>query len=289
MVNEINKIIRNTLLTGGEGVFLPGIGSLTVETRAAVRSSRKELDPPRKIVVFSEKRLGVPMTDIIASLGIDPEQAHEVYNDWRVRMFNDGVLNIEGVGELRDEKFSTDRDFLHKLNPQGITPVKIKPRQDAILYIFAVLCCLFAFCVAGYIWYGNQKKTPQTVIAINEKPQPKTVETEPETESDVTDIAKEDEAVAVAEKPAAAEDKNTVLRSVSGHSYLVLGIFSTEQNAFRAVANAERSYPAADCRVYRYADKFMVSLFESTDSKECLKYKRETDSYFPDTWIYNKK
>lgn len=330
MVNEVNKIIRNALLTGGNGVFLPGIGSLTVKSRSAVRTSGNTIEPPRKTVQFHEEELGISVIDEISRAGVDMERAHEIYNEWRVRTYADGVRTIEGIGVLENDRFSPDKELLRLLNPQGTTPVKVKPKLDIFLYIFAILCCAFAFGVAGYIWYDNQDNkssvmmfsaanehtevstdTPaetvtedaeQTIDSTEEPkteavkpPQPAVAESAPaavekpaETKTTPAVVEKSTET----KKPAAAPAKSssrTVLYSTTGNSYLVLGIFSTEENAYKAVANAERTYPYADCRVYHYSDKFMVALFESSTSQECVKYKRSVAQYFPDAWIYTKR
>lgn len=289
MVNEVNKIVRNTLLSGGDGIFLPGIGSLAVERRAAARSSRKTLEHPRKVVVFKEQKSGVSLIDEIAALGIDTEQAHEIYNDWRVQTFSDGVLRIDGVGTLQDNVFIADKAFSVQLNPQS-SPVRIKPKPDKLIYIFAVLCCLFAFCVAWYVWDSNSEKPEHTRVSANiesEVAAPAVSEEPATVEAVAEQPAEQQKGVETAKREPA--DKQTVLRSVSGHSYLVLGIFSTEENAFKAVQNAGRTYPYADCRVYRYSDKFMVSLFESATAGECVEYKRTVDAFFPDLWIYTKR
>lgn len=288
MVNEINKIIRNALLSGGDGIFLPGIGSLTVETVMAVRRSRKAIEPPHKTIVFRECELGVSIIDEIVSLGVEAVQAHKAYNDWRVYTYSNGTLNIAGIGTLKDETFVADKALLAALNPQNATRIRINPKPDKMVYIFAVLCCLFAVCVALYVWRSNQdkgaKSLPQIAVVT-------TSQTESEVEEAVAsnDPVPQESVVAPASLPAEKTDKNIILRTSSGHSYLVLGIFSTEENAFKAVKNAESNYPYADCRVYHYADKFMVSVFESSTVKECSEYKRTIDNYFPETWIYTKK
>lgn len=296
MVNEINKIIRNTLATGGEGVFLPGIGSLTVESRPAVRTSRKTLEPPRKTVVFHDAETGFSIIDELVRLGVGREEAHEIYNEWRVQSYSDGNVRIEGAGVLRNETFTADKEFLALLNPHATAPARIKPKPDKFLYIFAVLCCLFALCVAGYIWNQTRNTVPDNSnrIAGNQtaKTEPAGTPVQEDIEIAAADLPAESEPEvqpAEKEEKPAESDKHTVLRTVSGHSYLVLGIFSTEENAFRAVANAELAYPHADYRVYRYADKFLVSLFEAATSRECIEYKRTVDGFFPDTWVYTKK
>ena len=296
MVNEIGKIIGNALLKG-ESVCLPDCGTLSVVRHPAARISKKRINPPYKSIVYKEGCGGVSIVDEFVRLGVEAGEAGPIYNEWRREATADGVLTIAGVGVLKDGRFTTDEEFLKKLNPHGTAPVTIKPNTDKFLYIFAVLCCLFAVCVAGYIWY-NRTETPTSkleaphqestaneiadVAAVTEEPAAEETATQPEQIVEQPQPAES--------KPAVnAADKNTVQRTVSGRSYLVLGIFSTEENAFKAVAQAESTYPAADCRVYHYADKFLVSLFEGESVRACTDYRRTVDTYFSDLWIYTKK
>lgn len=301
MVDAINKIIRNTLLKGGAGVVLPDVGRLRIVNHPAARNSRKTIIPPHKTVVMDNSTDGISIVDEIVRFDVDAKLANEAYNVWREQSFKDGILTVSGVGTAKNGVFKTDREFMRILNPQGTTPVAIKPRTDKFFFMFASLCCVFALCIGGYIWINNrnseeriktgtpapkseqQNTTAAKAVAEDaEKPVVQPV-VEPVTEMQTS----EQEQQQAQEQPQ-QPDNNAVLRSTSGRSYLVLGIFSTEDNARRAIADAVQRYPAADCRIYHYSEKFMVSLFEGNNS-ECVKYQRSVEDTFPGLWIYTKR
>ena len=297
MVDAINKIIRNTLLKSTDGVVLPDIGTLKIVARPASRISRKAIVPPHKTVEFSSSAEGSSIIDEILRFDVDAELAAEAYDVWRRSAYVDGVLTVAGVGSVKNGVVTPDKEFLQILNPQGTAPVVIKPRTDKFLYIFASFCCIFAICIAGYIFvnYRNADDRIKTPTTKRETPAVQPEEAAPSVENVQSLVAAEPETPTKletpAEEPAAvpAYDKNEILYSTSGHSYLVLGIFSTEDNARRAIADAGRKYPAVDCRIYHYSDKFMVSLFEGRSAGECTAYKRSIENIFPDLWIYTKK
>lgn len=303
MVNEISKIIYNALLDG-EGVFLPGIGSLSVERRKPVRLSGNKIIPAIRQVVYTEHENGVSLIDEIARIGeTDEERAAMLYSEWRSASYADGTLKIESVGTLTDETFTIDESLNSLLNPHGTKPVKIKSHGDTVLYIFAVICCLIAGCVVGYIIFSSIEKdrpvvTEPAVRTVAEAAVPDEPEAEPAIREPVKEaVAEQTETAAVrteepakpVAKPAPAADSNAVRHTVSGNNYLVLGVFSIEENARKAIAAAKKKMPDVDCRIYYYSDKYMVSIFDSTSLKDCEIYKSLTDHIFPDVWIYTKK
>lgn len=73
---------------------------------------------------------------------------------------------------------------------------------------------------------------------------------------------------------------------VSGHRYVVLGVFSTPENAARAAADAEAKDASVRCGVYRFGDKFMVSPFEAPDAEACTLFIRNYSDRFPGLWTY---
>lgn len=72
----------------------------------------------------------------------------------------------------------------------------------------------------------------------------------------------------------------------SGRKYVVLGVFSTPENAARAAKKAASNTPAMSCRVYRFGEKFMVSPFESDDAAACAAFIREHRGSYRDLWTY---
>ena len=67
---------------------------------------------------------------------------------------------------------------------------------------------------------------------------------------------------------------------VSGRRYVVLGVFSTPENA------AAEKDPSVRCGIYRFGTKFMVSPFESADTEACALFVRNYSDRFPGLWTY---
>ena len=77
-----------------------------------------------------------------------------------------------------------------------------------------------------------------------------------------------------------------VLPLVSGRRYVVLGVFSTAENAARAVGDAAAKEPALRCTIYRFGAKYMVSPFESDDAETCTQFIRAHAQTAPGMWTY---
>lgn len=72
----------------------------------------------------------------------------------------------------------------------------------------------------------------------------------------------------------------------SGRYYVVLGVFSTVENAERAVNETARKDGSLRCGIYRFGGKWMVSPFESADAEACTLFRNAHLDRFPDTWVY---
>lgn len=73
---------------------------------------------------------------------------------------------------------------------------------------------------------------------------------------------------------------------VSGRRYVVLGVFSTPENAARAADDAAKKDASVRCGIYRFGEKFMVSPFESGDAEACTFFIRNYSDRFPGLWTY---
>ncbi|MBO5983806.1 MAG: SPOR domain-containing protein [Rikenellaceae bacterium] len=71
--------------------------------------------------------------------------------------------------------------------------------------------------------------------------------------------------------------------------YVVMGVFSSEQNAQRAVEQLRSNIKDAAAEVRPFGDKYMVTAFGSDKREECNVFVRSYHDIYPDLWIYNKK
>ena len=82
----------------------------------------------------------------------------------------------------------------------------------------------------------------------------------------------------------AAKPSEDIGRLTSGWSYVVYGVFSTPENAMRAVAEL-RANGISNSSAFAYGSKYMVSLYFSAEAADCNRYIR-TALGFEDLWVY---
>jgi hypothetical protein len=87
---------------------------------------------------------------------------------------------------------------------------------------------------------------------------------------------------APAEQPQAAQSRAYAY-------YVVMGVFSSEQNAQRAVEQLRSKIKDAAAEVRPFGDKYMVTAFGSDKREECNVFVRSYHDIYPDLWVYNKK
>ena len=92
-----------------------------------------------------------------------------------------------------------------------------------------------------------------------------------------------------AEAANVATDAGAILSTTPGHSYVVLGVFSTTENADRANRQAQRGAKDLQYSVYHYGSKYMVALYEAQSRRECQEFASSLDNTFKDLWIYSRK
>ncbi len=126
MTEQVNRLIGNRLAAGCE-LFLPGVGSLYTDQRGARRVSKRMVEPPCRVVLFTPQERGASLVDEIAGAArCDVDRAQSIYDRWLDNVLGENTLTIDGVGELRFRNFTPDEEFDLLLNPQGHAPVKMR-------------------------------------------------------------------------------------------------------------------------------------------------------------------
>lgn len=320
MVDEVNRLVGN-LLAGGKEVFLPGVGTLYTERRPARRLSKRTVEPPCRVVAFSSQERGLSLPQAIASAaGCGTEEAQDIYVRWLGHVREENLLTLEGVGVLKFKNFTPDPAFDARLNPQGHAPVSIPRRRPDWTVWVGVAAILIALVIGGNEFLmlypdGEPLGTERTLsdeaqapvsqpdaLSVAEPAQPLSDEAAPNASSPAAEIPTDPSADASAsgENPAlepspaapapAPQPKTatseTPAKLVSGRYYVVLGVFSTPENAARAVAEAVKKAPYLGYGVYHFGDKYMVAALEAADPDVCAAFIRERSATFPDLWTY---
>lgn len=350
MVEQVNRLVGN-LLAANSVVWLPDVGTLRVERQAARRLSRREVQPPVRLVNFSSQRSGESLVDAIARAArCDQATAEDIYARWLSRVRTEDGVAMEGVGELKFKNFTPDEAFDRRLNPQGRKPMRVHtPRRlDWSVWVGLVAAVL---AVGGLVYQfglernpldepeaefvevsvpaagealaagsvaedaaaeaggvvaagndaaaatGNAAGTNAAVAPANAAAKGAPTGAPAPRPADAADLPAPAPAASAAAQPAAqaaaapkpAASVGEPVRMTSKRHYVVLGVYSTLENAERAAALAAKKEPAMRCTVYRFGGKFMVSPFESDDVEASRQFMRAGRNAFPEMWVYSAK
>lgn len=284
MIEEVNKIIYNMLISG-RGVLLPDVGTLYIERQAARKISDDRLLSPRNVVVFSSHEEAPSLIDeIVAIAGCQQAQAQDIYERWIAKTRDESCVKIGGVGELRGKSFVMDKTFGSAINPKGVKTLVIRRKSNTWIYVISALCAVLAIGVFAYLQWGDSliggadaKSEQVEAVAVEATPAEAV-----ESTTDVTTPTPEASQTA-ASTPSVAGDGGAYAY------YVVMGVFSTEANAARAVEQVRSKINDAACRVLPFGNKYMVTIFGSDKRGDCNTYIASYKDIYPDLWVYNKK
>lgn len=288
MVNEVNKIIYNTLITQ-RAVTLPSVGTLSLERHAASMSAKDAVAAPKLSILFSSHAVAVSVVDVIADVGgVDVAVAEDVYLRWLERVRSGSTLTIEGVGLLRNKSFEMDRELANLLN--GATPTHVTIRRRcrgrAALWMGLVLS-IVALGVSIAALLDNGEECVETAVVEHVEEVVNEDIVVDDVAEDIDEVIVPEVAVEDAEEVAPAVD-NWTMRDDIRH-WVVAGSYSTMENAERAVAAIEEQYADVHCKIFTLGKMFAVAIYGSNDLEECTKYKQEHRKEFEQCWIFTPK
>ena len=286
MVSEVNKIIYN-MLVSGRGVYLPEVGTLYIERRGARKISGNRLLSPHNVVSFSSQEQAPSLVrEIVTIAGCDETQAKDIYERWLSKTRSEGKLTIQGVGSLVGKTFSVEEIFGKAINPNGVKTLVIR-RKKSGAWIYAV-CAISIICALGffaYIMFGDDlfptTKSKATSVAQSEVIAPEATET-PATESADGVVAEQSAAAEPEQVATPAEPKQYAY-------YVVMGIFSTEENANRAVEQVQKKIEDPQCVILPFKNKYMVTIYGSDTMADCTAFSKSYQDIYPDLWVYTLK
>lgn len=301
MVGEVNKIIYN-MLVSGRGVYLPEVGSLYIERQAARKISADKLLSPRNVVAFqSGEQAPSLVAEIVAVAGCSDEQAADIYQRWSAKTREGSNIKIGGVGVLNQKSFVMESDFASAINPKGVKTIVIRRRSNTWLYALCTVCVLVALGFLGYIMFGGEQKPTvkraESIAQAEAQPaaeqsvaEPADAEGQVNTTDNTTATATTATTTSSDALTQAAQTTDTAMTtSVDYEYYVVMGIFSTEENAQRAIEQAESRIKDLNCKVLPFKDKFMVTLFGSDKIGDCNSFANSYRDIYADLWVYRKK
>ena len=283
MVNEVNKLIYNTLAEHN-AVVLPRVGSLGVVRRMAKMEGNRVV-APTFAVEFSSAEEGVSLCDVIASVAnISSSEVEDIYLRWLDKVKEGNTLTISGVGTLRDKSFVTDTELQKALNFADKTPIRIHSRsRKPYLAIAAVVVALLG--VGAYLFLASDRvasPAPAKVEVVAEIPTPteevvveEIVVAEPEP---ITDTE-----IEIEPAPVRWIDRDDI------RHWVVVGSYSTTENAERAVEDILRRQDAECCDILTLGKMYAVAVYGSSDKADCERFVRDNRDKFKQSWVHTPK
>lgn len=282
MVNEVNKLIYNAIVKC-HAVYLPNVGTLCVVRHPATMSSKNELIPPRFDVELSLDNRAKSLVDIIsAEVAVDKQRAEEIYARWSDKLHKGGIMVIDRVGTLRNNSFVADAEIIKALNISN-QPFRItRKRNYAPLYLLLTLVVLGALGYGGWRYFDT--KQDQIVVEIIAEEQ-----VMPEVELPLVQDTQPVE-IEMIEEASNNEIIESDWRDKEGiRHWVVVGSYSTTENAERAIADIVKRLPEMQCNYFKLGSMFAVAAFGSADIVECQEFKNAHSKEFPQSWVYTPK
>lgn len=282
MVNEVNKLIYNAIVKY-HAVYLPDVGTLCVVRHPATMSSKNELIPPRFDVELSLDNRAKSLVDIIsAEVAVDKQRAEEIYARWSDKLHKGGIMVIDRVGTLRNNSFVAGAEIIKALNISN-QPFRItRKRNYAPLYLLLTLVVLGALGYGGWRYFDT--KQDQVVVEFVAEEQ-----VMPEIELPLVQDTQPVE-IEMIEEASNNEIIESDWRDKEGiRHWVIVGSYSTTENAERAVADIVKRLPDMQCNYFKLGSMFAVAAYGSADIAECQEFKNAHSKEFPQSWVYTPK
>ena len=168
MVNEVNKLILNTLVEQG-AVYIPNIGTLSIY-RTASRKRGSKLFAPSYSVTFTTECKATSLSSVIMGIAnIDEISADDIVERWHKKLSKEGRVVIEGVGTIANGYFSPDSNLIAKLNAHNET-IRLSGNASSGKRLWLIPLIAVAFVALGlnlYLIFTNREPAKQDDITAN--------------------------------------------------------------------------------------------------------------------------
>ncbi len=288
MVGEVNKLIFNTLISEG-AVYLPDVGVIFLHRIAAAEVARDRVAAPRFSVQFSSQMKATSLVDVISNVAsVDSAQAEDIYFRWLDKVRSTNGVDIEGVGRVVNKSFVAEEQLIKSLNPLSVNEIKITRRRSNRGFVAAIIT-LIVLALAGYILYANLDFTsPKTEVAEVIKEQGSEPKMEVVTEESTVPSEVNDN-VDMPTETVVVEEVNDWRVAADIRHWVVIGSYSTTENAERAIAALSEKYSELMFDYIRLGSMYAVSPFGSSDITDCEAFKSEYKREFTQMWIHTPK
>lgn len=314
MVNEVNKLIFNALISGRE-VHIAELGTLYIARHEATKLRRNRVVAPSFALMFTPECRGEALSSIICQAArISSGEAEDIARRWLQKITNDGRVVIEGVGTIANGTITVDTVLAEQLKGSGRVMELTKQKKGSTLpWIIVVALLLCGVCIGTYLYIYNTRTAtaePNTNEAVsaeitdastpenntNYKQDTPAAEPVPTPQSEPTpatteqyDAKQQPEPQKLLNTEAKSGASTSDWREQSVRHYVIFGSYSTLNNANTAIRQITRKNPAAECKIMPLGKMYAVAVYGSVNRSECEAFKRAHRSLYKNAWIHTPK
>lgn len=168
-MEAIDKLLYN-LLSSGESVVLPEVGTLRVEQSATTQSGNRVVCGSRRVRFSSRTDKGVRsvVSVMVEEYDLSSEEATEAYGEWLRSARKGPEVTIEGVGSVKKGFFKPTEEFdSEALNPWQTAPVTLHSRRLPLGWIFTI--CVVLGAAGAWMWLVGGDAEKETTKEIAEE------------------------------------------------------------------------------------------------------------------------
>ena len=313
MVNEVNKLIFNTLVEQG-AIYIPNLGTLSIHSTPSHKRGNRVVPPSHSVVYTTECKATSLSNVIMAIANIDETNADDIVARWHKKINDSGRVAIDGVGTIANGAFTPNSELIAKLNIHN-EPIYLngKVRSSRKWWLIPlIVLSLVALGLNLYLLFSRDKIEPiapvantsteslvtENTTAENQQISNDTITTDSSTQETNTqeeeianiEVINAEPAPEITEQEVEqTEAKITDWREHDTRHYVIFGSYSTMANANTAIKKIERNNPAAQCKVIRIGTMFGIAVFGSNNHDECNTFKRNNRTVYKDAWIHTPK
>ena len=303
MVNEVNKLIHNTILDQG-GVSLPGVGTIYVTRKPATKISSKSISAPRLTLALSPDKRSISIVDAIANIAqIEIIQAEDIYRRWLNKVRQDeGCISIFEVCSINNSNIVIDPLFSSKLNPGSNNEIEISCQTHTGRNICIILTVVIIALGAVYYLYANiLNNTTSEAIQVEmvaDITENNTLEVTDDSTANNQDVTADHIIPDAVEEEIIAEEQGSTAQIVESvaiddwrqrddiRHWVVVGSYSTEENLARAITDLEAKNPDIMFATFQLGSMYAVAAFGSSEYADCESFKQEHMKQFKQSWIH---
>lgn len=297
MVNEVNKLIFNTLVEQG-AIYIPNLGTLSIHSTPSHKRGNKVV-PPTHSVVYTTECKATSLSNVIMTIAnIDETSADDIVARWHKKINDNGRVAIDGVGTIANGAFTPNSELIAKLNIHN-EPIYLngKVRSSRKWWLIPlIVLSLVALGLNLYLLFSRENiehiapvANTSTESLVTENTTAENQQISEEEIANIEAINAEPAPEITEQEVEQTEAKITDWREHDKRHYVIFGSYSTMTNANTAIKKIERNNPAAQCKVIRIGTMFGIAVFGSDNHDECTAFKREYRSVYKDAWIHTPK